>query len=119
MRKVDKHRLVVFGLAAALGFASLGASSCDTSTKEIDKAQHDLNKASKGLDALTATCKHLRNDPQAAHDFDQSAAKDANRSDESLSATAERARQSRERHCAQSQNPTYQPYTDVSVDISQ
>ena len=119
MGTIGTRRLVVVALAAVLGLATAGTSSCGTSTKDLNKAQHDLNKATKGLNAIDATCKQLRNNPQAAHDFDQSVAEDANRTDEPVGKTVKRAQRSRERHCAESQNPNYKPYSDVSIDVSQ
>jgi septal ring factor EnvC (AmiA/AmiB activator) len=113
-----KRGLALSFAAAALALSTLGASSCDKTQKDLNKAERDLNKASQGLDALTATCKQLRNNPKAARSFDRNVAQNANRSDEPLSRTIEKARASRKRHCAQSQNSTYQPYTDVSADIS-
>src|SRR5438876_10553572 len=101
-----RRGLALIFAAAALALSTLGASRCDKTQKNLNKAQRDLNKASQGLDALTATCKQLRNNPKAARSFDRNVAQNANRSDEPLSRTIDRARASRKRHCAQSQNST-------------
>ena len=103
------RRVAVAASVVAFAMASLGASSCE-------KAQKDLDKATQGLDALTATCAEL-SDPAAAASFAKAAADQANRSDQPVAKTEREASAALERRCAKSHNSSYQPYTDVQIDI--
>jgi hypothetical protein len=106
-----RTRAVLACLAASSIWAVTSAESCSQASK-------DLNKASQGLDALTATCSQLIGNPGAERDFVQAEADQANRADQPESKTKAQARASLERRCGASQNPNYQPYVDVQTDIS-
>jgi hypothetical protein len=102
-------RLVAVLVAASSLWVATSAESCS-------KASSDLKKASQGLDALTATCSDLQDSDKAA-EFDKASAEAANRSDQSVEQTTADAAASRERHCSGSQNPGYEPYGDVQLDL--
>jgi hypothetical protein len=104
------HRTLVTIAAAGTLFMATSAESCG-------QASSQLNKASQGLNALTATCSQLQ-DSSAASDFAAAEADQANLSSQSVAQTKQAALDAMHKRCASSTNPSYQPYVDVQTDIS-
>lgn len=102
----DIRRAFVMTVAVSALWVATSAASCS----------EDLQKASEGLNAITAKCSELA-DPAKAAAFDRASAEAANRSDQAVSQTIKDAAASRRRHCANSANPSYEPYSDVQMDL--